>query len=102
MVSILSRSVAFLKRILNVALPFGRGKFFVVVASMILQAILQLGGVASVLPFLSVAANPEGFATSKFGSFLDVHVSDYRSKVFGVCDGDSCDHRLSCLRVDLQ
>ena len=70
MVSILSRSVAFSKRILNVALPFGRGKFFVVVGSMILQAILQLGGVASVLPFLSVAANPEGFATSKFGNFL--------------------------------
>ena len=35
-----------------------------------MQAILQLGGVASVLPFLSVAANPESFAASKFGSFL--------------------------------
>ena len=70
MVSILSRSVAFLKRILSVALPFGRGKLFVVVGSMIFQAILQLGGVASVLPFLSVAAHPEGFAGSQFGHFL--------------------------------
>lgn len=70
MISMLSRIVAFVKRILSVALPFGRGKLFVVVGSMIFQAVLQLGGVASVLPFLSVAANPEGFATSKFGHFL--------------------------------
>ena len=53
MVSMLSRSGAFLQRILSVSLPFGKRKFFVVVASMILQAILQLGGVASVvaIPF---------------------------------------------------
>jgi ATP-binding cassette, subfamily B, bacterial PglK len=75
MVSMLSRSVAFLKRILGVALPFGRGKLFVVVGSMILQAILQLGGVASVLPFLSVAADPQKFAASKFGQLL---VSTFR------------------------
>ena len=40
------------------------------VLSMIVVAILQLGGVASVLPFLSVAANPEGFASSTLGTFL--------------------------------
>jgi ATP-binding cassette, subfamily B, bacterial PglK len=62
--------VAFLGRILNVVLPFGKRKFAIVVASMIFTAVLQLGGVASVLPFLSVAANPENFASSKLGSVL--------------------------------
>ena len=37
---------------------------------MVIVAILQLGGVASVLPFLSVAAHPEGFASSRLGVFL--------------------------------
>ena len=64
------RAVKFLGRILGVVLPFGKGKFVIVVATMIFTAILQLGGVASVLPFLSVAANPENFASSKLGSFL--------------------------------
>ena len=55
-----------------------------VVASMIFQAILQLGGVASVLPFLSVAAHPEGFATSKFGAFLmsTFHITDPKQLVY--------------------
>jgi ABC-type multidrug transport system fused ATPase/permease subunit len=79
-----SRGIAFLKRIMGVALPFGRGKFFVVVGSMILQAVLQLGGVASVLPFLSVAANPQGFASSKFGQLLTsiFHITDPRQLVY--------------------
>ena len=66
----LSRSAAFVQRIISVALPFGKGKLFVVVASMIFQAILQLGGVASVVPFLSVAADPKAFASSNFGKML--------------------------------
>ena len=70
MASIVSRSVAFLEQILSVALPFGRRKLFVVVATMLLQALLQMGGVASVLPFLSVAAHPENFANSQFGRLL--------------------------------
>ena len=41
-----------------------------VVATMLLQALLQMGGVASVLPFLSVAAHPENFANSQFGRLL--------------------------------
>jgi ATP-binding cassette, subfamily B, bacterial PglK len=55
---------------LDVVLPFGKGKLVILIASMVIQAVLQLGGVASVLPFLSVAANPENFATSPFGQFL--------------------------------
>jgi ATP-binding cassette, subfamily B, bacterial PglK len=70
MASIVSRSSAFLRRILEVALPFGRGKLLIVIASMVIQAVLQLGGVASVLPFLSVAANPGNFAASPLGQFL--------------------------------
>jgi ABC-type multidrug transport system fused ATPase/permease subunit len=70
MASIVSRSAAFLRRILDVALPFGKGKLVILIASMVIQAVLQLGGVASVLPFLSVAANPENFATSPLGQFL--------------------------------
>lgn len=70
MASIVSRSVAFLEQILSVALPFGRRKLFVVVATMLLQALLQMGGVASVLPFLSVAAHPENFANSQLGRLL--------------------------------
>jgi ABC-type multidrug transport system fused ATPase/permease subunit len=84
MASIVSRGAAFLRRILDVALPFGKGKLFVVVASMIIQAILQLGGVASVLPFLSVAAHPEGFANSEFGRFLmsTLHLTDPKQLVY--------------------
>ncbi len=84
MASIVSRSAAFLKEILSVALPFGRRKLFVVVASMLLQGALQLGGVASVLPFLSVAAHPENFANSQFGRFLMsiFHLTDARQLVY--------------------
>lgn len=80
----LSRSLAFLKRILSIAIPYGRGKLLIVVGSMILQAILQLGGVASVLPFLSVAANPEAFATSTFGHLLasTLQITDARYLVY--------------------
>ena len=55
-----------------------------VVASMIAQAVLQLGGVASVLPFLSVAADPEGFANSEFGRFLGstLHLTDPKQLIY--------------------
>jgi ABC-type multidrug transport system fused ATPase/permease subunit len=84
MVSSLSKGGAFLRRILTVVLPFGRRRFVIVVGSMIAVALLQLGGVASVLPFLSVAANPEGFASSSFGSFLvsTLRLSDPKQLVY--------------------
>jgi ABC-type multidrug transport system fused ATPase/permease subunit len=84
MASIASRSLAFLKRILTVVSPFGRGKLFAVIAMMIAQAILQLVGVASVVPFLSVAAHPEGFAQTKLGSFLMslFHITDANQLVY--------------------
>jgi ABC-type multidrug transport system fused ATPase/permease subunit len=84
MVSSISRSVAFLKRILGVVLPFGKRRFVTVIASMIITALFQLGGVASVLPFLSVAANPEGFASSQFGFFLvsTLQMTDPRQLVY--------------------
>ena len=55
-----------------------------VVASMVITAILQLGGVASVLPFLSVASHPEGFASSKLGVLLTsvFHLTDPRQLVY--------------------
>ena len=70
MASVTTRALGFLARIIKVVLPFGRRKLLIVVASMIIVAVLQLGGVASVLPFLSVAAHPEGFATSSLGKVL--------------------------------
>ena len=55
-----------------------------VIGSMILTAVFQLGGVASVLPFLSVAAHPEGFAASGLGKFLVsmFHITDNRQLVY--------------------
>jgi ABC-type multidrug transport system fused ATPase/permease subunit len=84
MASITAKGLAFLRRILTVVLPFGKGKLFVAVGSMIAQAILQLVGVASVVPFLSVAARPEGFAQSKLGSFLIsiFHLTDPKQLVY--------------------
>ena len=84
MLSSISRGSAFLGKILSVVLPFSRRRFVVVVLSMIIVAILQLGGVASVLPFLSVAANPEGFASSRFGVFLVsmLQLSDAKQLVY--------------------
>ncbi len=84
MASVTSRAFDFLARILRVVLPFGRRKLFIVVASMIVVAVLQLGGVASVLPFLSVAAHPKGFATSNFGKILIsiFNITDNRQLVY--------------------
>ena len=84
MASVTSRALAFLGRIYRVILPFGRRKFFVVVGSMIVVALLQLGGVASVLPFLSVAAHPEGFAETGLGKFLvtTFRITDNRQLVY--------------------
>jgi HlyD family secretion protein len=70
MISSITRGGAFLGKILSVVLPFGRRRFVIVVVSMIGVALLQLGGVASVLPFLSVAASPDNFAASRLGTFL--------------------------------
>ena len=84
MFSSISRGSAFLGKILSVVLPFSRRRFVVVVLSMVIVAILQLGGVASVLPFLSVAANPEGFASSRLGVFLVsvLQISDPKQLVY--------------------
>jgi ABC-type multidrug transport system fused ATPase/permease subunit len=84
MASVTPRPLAFLGRIYRVVLPFGRRKLFVVVGSMIVVAILQLGGVASVLPFLSVAAHPEGFAASGLGKLLvtTFRITDHRQLVY--------------------
>ena len=67
-----------------------------VVVSMIATALLQLGGVASVLPFLSVAANPERFANSQFGYFSGVVVPHHRREAVGLRDRNSC-HRVAVL-----
>ena len=84
MASVISRSADFLRRILQVVRPFGRRRLIIVVVSMIVTALLQLGGVASVLPFLSVAANPERFATSGLGTFLVslFQITDVRQLVY--------------------
>ena len=84
MISMLSRSGAFLQRILSVALPFGKRKFFVVVASMILQAILQLGGVASVLPSFRWPPILKALPIRSLANFLvsTFHITDPKQLVY--------------------
>jgi ATP-binding cassette, subfamily B, bacterial PglK len=68
--SFLRKSVNFVRDILDILLPFGRKSFAILLISMFVVAILQLIGVASIMPFLSAAAAPEQFQASKVGALL--------------------------------
>ena len=70
MTSLFSRTAEFLRKVRSLALPYGKGKLIFVLASMILVGVLQLGGVASIVPFLSVAAEPDEFSRSQLGGAL--------------------------------
>ena len=74
----------FLRKVVAIALPYGRVKLALVLASMFIVAILQLGGVASIVPFLSVAADPDAFAQSQFGRLLSslFNLSDPKNLVY--------------------
>ncbi|HEY5813703.1 MAG TPA: ABC transporter ATP-binding protein [Terrimicrobiaceae bacterium] len=80
----MARGLAFLKKILRIVLPFGRRRLMIVLGSMLIQALLQLVGVASVLPFLSVAAHPENFAQTKFGTWVvsALQITDLRVLIY--------------------
>ena len=51
----------------NIARPYGRCKLALVLAVILAQGISQLVGVASVLPFLAIAADPEAAIGTKIG-----------------------------------
>ena len=66
--SSLSKPLTVLRRLYGVARPYGRKKAAIVFAVILFQGAMQVIGVASVFPFLAVAANPSAFRESKIGS----------------------------------
>lgn len=62
--------IGLLTRCYQLALPYGRGKLFAVMALILFNGLLQLIGVTSIFPFFALAADPERLRNSKFGSLL--------------------------------
>ena len=91
MVSSITRPVAFLGRILKVVLPFGRRKFVIVVASMIITGDPAVGR-SRLGPAVSVCGGESGeFRVFKVRLLLGFNVSYQRSKAIGLRDGNSFD-----------
>ncbi|EMI52276.1 ABC transporter ATP-binding protein [Rhodopirellula sallentina] len=54
----------------RLARPYGRRKLAFVLAVILAQGVSQLAGVASVLPFLAIASDPEAAMASRVGEFI--------------------------------
>jgi ATP-binding cassette subfamily C protein len=66
----LSKPLIVLERLYKLARPYGRKKAAIVFAIILFQGAMQVIGVASVFPFLAVAANPPAFRESQIGSSI--------------------------------
>jgi ABC-type multidrug transport system fused ATPase/permease subunit len=62
-----------IRRVLFLALPYGRAKLGLVFSFSLAQAVFQVIGITSIFPFLAIAADPERIRRSHFGRrFLDL------------------------------
>jgi ATP-binding cassette subfamily C protein len=57
-----------LRRVLFLALPYGRAKLFFIFSLSFAQAVFQVIGITSIFPFLALAADPERIRRSQFGT----------------------------------
>jgi hypothetical protein len=57
-----------LRRTYELARPFGRKKLVLIFGVILFQGAMQVAGVASVFPFLAIAADPVAFRASRLGS----------------------------------
>lgn len=82
--NLLFETLNFTKKILRIILPYGRSKLAFLLVSMLAVALLQLVGVASVMPFLAAAADPEKFKASKLGQLLEQvsHITDTKQLIY--------------------
>lgn len=60
----------FLREVYTLVRPFGRRRLARVCAAVVLNAVFQVIGVASIFPFLAIAANPARFRGSQLGKFI--------------------------------
>ncbi len=63
-------TVDLLKKVLSLAVPFGKRRLVVVFLVMVVQGVFQVVGVASIFPFLALAADPSQLTVTPFGSWL--------------------------------
>jgi len=61
------------RRVLLLALPYGRGKIVLVLFFSFLQGLFQVVGVSALFPFLALVVNPAGFRMSAGGAWLLGH-----------------------------
>ena len=61
------------RRVLLLALPYGRGKIVLVLFFSLLQGLFQVVGVSALFPFLALVVNPAGFRMSAGGAWLLGH-----------------------------
>jgi ABC-type multidrug transport system fused ATPase/permease subunit len=59
-----------LTRCYRLAIPYGRGKLFAVLALILFNGVIQLVGVTSIFPFFALAADPERLRNSRFGTLF--------------------------------
>ncbi len=59
-----------IKKLFHILTPAERGKMYLLFALMTLTALVEVAGVASIMPFLSVVTDPSSIHTNRFLSFL--------------------------------
>ena len=57
-----------IRRVLFLALPYGKAKLALVFSFSLAQAVFQVVGITSIFPFLAIAADPERIRRSHFGT----------------------------------
>jgi ATP-binding cassette, subfamily B, bacterial PglK len=65
-----------IRRVLFLALPYGRAKLLFIFSLSLAQAVFQVIGITSIFPFLAIAADPDRIRRSHFGTrFLSLFPS---------------------------
>lgn len=68
----LTRFSSTAKKSLQVILPFGRKKLALLISLNVFQSFIQIIGIASVFPFLALAADPAQVMNSQIGRYLEL------------------------------
>ena len=76
-----------LRRCIDLAIPFGRGRLVLVAVVIFLNGVFELIGVASVLPFFALATNPEEVLASDKGQWVLSHLPEMETSTLLIWAG---------------
>jgi ATP-binding cassette subfamily C protein len=75
------------RKVYDLARPYGRRKLAIVFVIILLQGLLQVAGVTSIFPFLALASDPEAFRQSGLGQTLLAYLPDWTDRTLLMVSG---------------